>query len=230
LIVLAVLGVLLVVTDRIAVRVAEGKVATETQRGLDLDQEPGVSIKGFPFLNQMAANKLGRVDLELETYHVQLDDQVGTVADLSIQLHDVRLEDGYSRAVAERATGDGIISYKEMARLTADDSAVGVAFSYAGDGQVNLQITLMGQPVGPAMVGDISVEGDLVRFEVEDIPSFKDIPVIGNIDGIEAQIRERLDRDRQITGLPSGVELSDLVATEDGVVLTVAGTDVNLAD
>jgi hypothetical protein len=229
LIVLVVLGGLLVAADRVAVRLAESEVAAKTRSGLDLDEEPGVSVKGFPFLNQMLAKKLGRVDLELETYQVQLDDQLGTVEDLTIQLHDVRLENGYSRAVAERATGEGIISYAEMARLTADgDSAFGVAFAYAGDGQVELRITVMGRALGPSMVGDISVEGDLVRFDVEDIPSFKEIPVIGTIDGIEAQVRDRLDRDRQVTGLPSGVELSGMTATEDGVVLSLRGDDVSL--
>lgn len=231
LIVLVVLGVLLVAADRIALKMAESEVAAQTRSGLGLDTEPGVSIKGFPFLDQLLGKELDRVDLSLETYQVQLDDQQGTVDDLQIRLHDVRLEDGYSRAVAARATGEGIISYAEMARLTADgDSAFGVSFDYAGDGRVELRINVMGRPLGPSMVGDISVEGDIVRLEVEDIPSFDDIPVIGNIDGIEAQIRERLDRDRQITGLPSGVELNDLVATEDGLVLSVAGTDVDLAN
>jgi hypothetical protein len=229
LILLAILGVLLVVADRVAVRVAEGEVAAQTRSGLNLDEEPGVSIKGFPFLNQMLSKELGRVDLDLDSYQFQLDEQSGTVQDLSIQLHQVRLEDGYSRATAESASGDGIISYKEMGRLTTDDSAFGVAFSYAGNEQVTLQITVMGQAMGPEMVGDITVEGDTVSIEVEEIPSFKEIPVIGSIDGVEEQIREQLDRDRQVTGLPSGVELMDLVPTEDGLVLSVTGTDLRLA-
>lgn len=229
LILLVIFGGLLVAADRVAVRMAEGEVASKARSGLGLEEEPGVSIKGFPFLTQFLGNELDQVDLDLDSYQVRVDEQAGTVQDLSIQLYDVRLENGYSRAVAARATGSGVISYAEMAELTANGDTFGVAFAHAGDGQVELRITVMGRAVGPSMIGDVTVEGDVVRFVVEEIPSFADIPVIGSIDGIEGQIRDRIDRDRQITGLPSGVELSGLEATEDGLVLSVSGTDVDLS-
>ncbi|WP_130797567.1 LmeA family phospholipid-binding protein [Streptomyces otsuchiensis] len=229
LILLVILGGLAFAADRVAVGMAEGEIASKVRSSQGLDSEPSVSIKGFPFLTQLVGKKLDRVDLEMDTYTVQVDDQTGTVDDLVIRLDDVKLENNYERAVAARASGGGVISYAEMARLTGDgDSTFGVSFGYAGEGQIEVRVTVMGRAVGPTMIGDLDVDGDLVSVSIDDIPSFSDIPVIGSIPGIEDQIRQRVDQDRQISGLPSGVELEGLKATEDGVTLSVAGTDVQL--
>lgn len=228
---LVVLAGLLVAGDRVAVRMAESEVAGQVRDGLDLETEPDVSVHGFPFLTQLLGRELQRVDLSLPGYTVQLDDDLLSVDDLDIELHDVTLEDGYRDAVAARASGEGMISYEEMTSITdPEDSRVGMTMEYAGDGQVELRATLMDQPVGPTMLGDVVAEGTTVTLVVEEIPSFSDVPLLGDIDRIDEEIRKRLDREREITGLPSGVELADLEATEDGIALSVTGSDVRLTN
>jgi hypothetical protein len=49
---IVVLGLLLVLADRVAWWVAERGVATAIQESENLPQRPGVSIGGFPFLTQ----------------------------------------------------------------------------------------------------------------------------------------------------------------------------------
>lgn len=230
LILLVILGGLAVGADRLAVHVAEGEIASKVRTTQGLESDPSVSIGGFPFLTQLVGKELESVELGVDSYAVRVDDQEGAVQDLTIRLEDVRLENNFERAVAARATGEGTLSYEEMQRLTVpEDSTFGVAWGYGGEGEVELRVTVMGQAVGPAMTGDITVEGDLVRVSVEDIPSFADIPVIGAIDGIDDRVRERVDQQRQLSGLPSGVEVEGLEATEDGVTLRLSGTDVILA-
>ncbi|NJP67736.1 DUF2993 domain-containing protein [Streptomyces spiramenti] len=230
LILLVILGGLAVAADRLAVNMAEGEIASKVRQTQGLDADPSVSIGGFPFLTQLVGKELESVELGVDSYAVRVDDQEGAVEDLTIRLEDVRLENTYERAVAARASGEGTLSYAEMQRLTVpEDSTFGVAYSYGGDGEIELRVTVMGQAVGPAMGGDITVEGDLVRVSVEDIPSFADVPVVGSIDGIDERIRERVDQQRQLSGLPSGVEVDGLEATEDGVTLRLSGTDVILA-
>ncbi|MDB1087966.1 DUF2993 domain-containing protein [Streptomyces sp. ACA25] len=228
LILLVILGGLAVAADRLAVRFAEGEVASKAHSGLDLHAEPGVSIKGFPFLTQVVGKELERVDLDLNGFEVEIDGEQATLDGLDVELYDVRLENNYSDAVATRATGSGLMSYAELSALAGTEGGFGLQFGPGEGNQVEIRITVLDRAVGPALTSDIAVDGNIVQMQVGDIPSLEELPVLGSIPGIESTLRERIDRERELAGLPSGLALSEARATDDGLELTVEGTDVRL--
>lgn len=232
LIVLAVLGVLSVVADRVAVHVAEGKVAARARSAMALPEEPTVAIRGFPFLTQVLNGTLRHVDVTATGFQAQVDGQAVPLDTLEVGLRDVELTDDYSGAVARRATGTGLISYDELTRtfgklIGPHSNGFGVEFGYAGDERLKLtlQATVMGQTVD---VGDVTgrvtlVDGQQITLEAD----HEDIPV--DSDEVRGMIRQQLDVERTLTGLPDGMSLRNVTPTEEGLSLNVAGSGVDLA-
>lgn len=58
-----VLAVLLVIADRVAVRVAQSQVSAQIKTSQRLDAAPHVTIRGFPFLTQALGGEYGDIDV-----------------------------------------------------------------------------------------------------------------------------------------------------------------------
>jgi hypothetical protein len=230
LIVLGIIVVLFVVADRVALHIAQGEVASKARDSLGLSEEPDVSIKGFPFLTQVMGENLDKVTVGLDEYEAQVDGESVMVSDLDLELRDTKLSGGYSEAVASEASGSGVISYDAMTKaygelLGSEANGFGATFEYAEGGLllVNLQARALGQTLN---VGSVTckmvLEGDSITMESveEDIPE--------SIPGGEEIVRQELEAERTISELPEGLSLSSVEPTEEGVVLSVTGTDVNL--
>ncbi|SFC25964.1 LmeA family phospholipid-binding protein [Streptomyces aidingensis] len=233
LILLVVFGVLFTVADRLSLMFAEGEVATRARSGLGLESEPGVSIKGFPFLTQLLGKRIDHVELDISDYGVELDGRQTRLEDLSIELRNTRIAGDFSGARAERASGTGVLGYRELGELATQEvkevhDSLAVEFGYAGEGQVIIQVTVLGQKLVPEMTADLVLheESQLVQLKVDEIPSLDGLPLVGS--GLEDQLREWVDREREIRGLPEGLSLDGVEAAENGVNLAVTGTDVGL--
>ncbi|WP_062208128.1 DUF2993 domain-containing protein [Streptomyces sp. NBRC 109706] len=233
LIVIVVLAVLAVVADRVALYVTQGEVASRAQDRLGLESEPSISIKGFPFLTQVMGSQLDRVDLGINSYQASVDGQQLNIHDLDVQLTDVELTSGYTSAVASEAHGEGMISYDELTRaygelLALQGNGFGVEFEYAGDGRLLLvlQASAMGQTldVGEA-AGDLVLENGTVTLSVAE----EEIPDIGG-ERVQQTVREQLDQQRTISGLPDGLGLTSLEPTERGLKVTVDGENMSLSE
>ncbi|ONK13471.1 DUF2993 domain-containing protein [Streptomyces sp. MP131-18] len=231
LIIFGVLIVLAIVADRVALWIAEGEVASRARDTLGLTEEPSVSVQGFPFLTQVVGGNLDRVDLGLDEYTAQVDDQELVVQELDVQLNDVELTDGYSGAVAGRAEGEGLIDYEELTRaygelLAISGNGFGVEFGYAEEGRLllTLQATVLGQSLDVGEVpGEIVLDGDTIRLEVDDAA----IPDTGG-EEVQAAIREQLDQERTLSGLPDGLTLDEVEPTQDGLSLGITGSNVEI--
>ncbi|UCM89621.1 LmeA family phospholipid-binding protein [Streptomyces marincola] len=232
LIVFGVLVVLAIVVDRVALWFVEGEVASRAQDRLGLASEPSLSVAGFPFVTQVLGGELNRVDLGADEYTAQVDGQALTVRDLSVELNDVALGDGYTSAVAGSAQGEGLVEYAELTRaygelLAVSGNGFGVEFGYAGDGRLllTLQATVLGQTldVGEVPAG-IALEGESLTLDVDEDA----IPDAGG-EEVQAVVREQLDQVRDLSGLPSGLSLDAVRPTADGLVLDISGTDVSIS-
>lgn len=228
LIIVVVLGALFVAADRIAVYFAEDQAAEKIRSSQGLSGTPEVSIKGFPFLTQIANSSLDEVE-------VKLDDAVTAstgresikVSGFDATLHGVRIDSSFSSAVADRASGTAHISYAELTKAAADP---GVTIGYggtdaAGKSQVKVtgKVMVMGQTVERSVNSTVSVQnGDTVRVRADEVPS-------EGIPGVEQAVRQKIDIDRKLNGLPKGITLDKVVTTPDGIDITLAGTKVNLA-
>src|SRR6266536_239600 len=110
-----VLLVLLVVLDRVAVAYAENQAAKQMQ-SQGFPAKPDVTIKGFPFLTQVANRHLNDV-------HITADKVKEGPVTLSIvaDATDVLLDPGYQSGTISHVTGTGLILFSDLA------SAAGVA-------------------------------------------------------------------------------------------------------
>ncbi|MFF0202377.1 DUF2993 domain-containing protein [Streptomyces sp. NPDC005017] len=237
LIVAVVLGGLFVVADRLAVHFAEGEAADQLRASEGLAQTPDVSIKGFPFLTQMAGGELDDVEVGIEDYEAPTGkgSEKIRIADLQANMKGVRFSGDYSSATAASATGTATISYDELLRTaTGRTTRVGpgvtarvVGLSDGGNGKIksSVEVSVLGnklpQPV--TVLSTVMVDGDTVKVKADALPEF------GGVSIAEDRVREITDFDQAIAQLPGGIELDKVEAAEDGVRITVQGSNVSLA-
>lgn len=113
---LAVLVVLLVAADRIALAVAEHKISDRVAAAYGLPAKPGVSIQGFPFLTQVLAGDYGQIDVsasQVQAGGTMLHDMVARFTGVHASLSQV-LGHGAGTVTAQRATGTAVVSYREV--------------------------------------------------------------------------------------------------------------------
>ncbi|WP_407562983.1 DUF2993 domain-containing protein [Streptomyces sp. 184] len=226
LVVCLVLGVLFVAADRLAVYVAEGKVAEKIQARQGLEGSTDVSIKGFPFLTQIYGKHLD--DVEVTMTGIRADPAAaGTgerlmISEFRADLGGVELDGDYGGATAESAEGSALIAYEA---LTAVAGRQGVTFGYGGDGKVKVTASaevLDAQEPAEVLSTVETVGGDTIRLHAEEIPA-------AGVPGAEEAVRGAVDVERQVGGLPDGVRLDMVTATDEGIVVDVAGRGIRVA-
>ncbi|OEJ26245.1 hypothetical protein BGM19_18105 [Streptomyces agglomeratus] len=224
LVVAVILGGIFVIVDRLAVNYAESEVAKRVQTRQGLTGEPDVAIKGFPFLTQVAAKHLDQVDVTVEGVEASAEGRRVRISEMTAELHDVRVSgsfSGFSGATADLATGTARISYEDLSRA----SESGFPVAYGGNDKVKVtgSVEILGRKITRSVLSSVSViDGSTIRVRADEVPG-------EGLPGIEQQVREKTDFDRQISGLPDGLNLKKADATKDGLEISVAGTNVGLA-
>ncbi|MEV6317576.1 DUF2993 domain-containing protein [Streptomyces sp. NPDC051776] len=227
-IVAVVLGGLFVAADRIAVGLAEDEAAEKIKNTQGLSGDPEVSIKGFPFLTQVMSQNLDEVEVKLDGATASAAGQEIRVSRMSAELHDLKIDSDFASATAKRATGSAHISYADLSKASSEGVTVGYGGrDQAGKSQVKvtarLQLPVLGQTFQRSVVSTVSiVRGDTIRLRAESVPG-------SAVPGLEKVVRERIDFERKLVGLPEGIELDKVVATPDGVDIGVTGSRVRLA-
>jgi DUF2993 family protein len=168
LIALAVLAVVFVATDRVAVAVAENRISDRAAVAYGLPVKPQVDIAGFPFLTQVLAGDYREIDLRARGI------QFGgaTLTQLRARLTGVHaslgqvLGHGAATVTARDAVGSAIIGFAELdqrlphgVRLSPDGNHLRVSgrLTYRGvrmrlSAPVSLRITATGIRVTPVAV------------------------------------------------------------------------------
>ncbi|MFI2228033.1 DUF2993 domain-containing protein [Streptomyces fradiae] len=221
LIIAVVLGGLFTVVDRLAVAAAESEAADRIRAGQGLAGTPDVSIRGFPFLTQVLGEELDQVDVAMTGVEATAGGRTVRVGELEARLRGVRLENGYSRAVAASATGTARISYEELSKASDKDVALG----YGGDGKLKVtgSVEVLGRTLTRSVLSTVSVvDGDTLRVRADEVPG-------EGIPGIEELVRQRTDFDREVKGFPAGLGIERVEATPDGLQITVTGRNLALA-
>lgn len=233
LIVVVVLGVLFVVVDRVAVHFAEGKAADELRTTENLASTPDVSIKGFPFLTQLAGGKLDDVEVGIKDYEADTGNggQKIRIDDLRADMRGVKFSGDYSSATASSATGAATIAYDELlkaARSEPTDVGLGitaqlVGLSYGGNGKVKVAIKLSALPKPISVLSSVTVKNNKVQLHAGSLPKLPGVRLVEN------RIRSITDFQQVIDQLPGDIRLDSVRAAKDGVEITVKGSDVRLA-
>ncbi|MGP3983441.1 LmeA family phospholipid-binding protein [Streptomyces sp. KR80] len=219
-----VLGGLFVAADRLAVGLAEDEAAEKLRSSQNLSGSPQVSIKGFPFLTQVADQRLDEVDVTLDGITASAGGQGIRVTEMNARLLDVRLENNFSSATATSASGSVRISYRDLSSAAPPGLTIGYAGEKAGQGRVKITGEFPGGISGTAISAVSVAEGDTIRVRADDIEApGSDIALV------RRAIRKLIDYDRDISGLPQGLALDTVEATRSGVDISVTGNQVKLA-
>ncbi|MEU5823108.1 DUF2993 domain-containing protein [Streptomyces sp. NPDC047803] len=220
-VVLVILVAVFVAVDRVAVYVAESQVEDRVKVPGAQIGSTDVSIKGFPFLTQVAGSSLDEVDVSIDGIETHAAGRSLRIATMDAELRDVHLTDGFSGATATRATGTAVISYDDLTEAASD----GVAVEYGGKGKVKVTgtVDILGHPITRSVLSTVTLtDGHTVRVHADKVPG-------EGIPGLEKLVRGKTDFEREVGGLPNGLKLEKIQPTADGLEISVTGTDVRLS-
>ncbi|HSX99981.1 MAG TPA: DUF2993 domain-containing protein [Streptomyces sp.] len=233
-IVAVILGGLFVIADRVAVGFAEDEAAEQLKTSEGLATTPDVSIKGFPFLTQVASGELDDVEVGIKDYEATTGkaDESIRIADLKANMRGVAFSSDYSSATAASATGTATITYDELLKAAksaptrilpgATAQVVGLSDGGKGKVKVDVKVTFLGKSTTYPVLSTVTVAGDTVKVHADNLPNLV-------VEAAEGQVRSITDFEQKIDGLPGGIELDKVEAAPDGVDITVRGSNVRLA-
>jgi hypothetical protein len=220
LILLVLLGSLLVVADRVAVSVAEDRVADRIAEQADLRSPPEVDIPGVPFLTQALAGRYDEVRIALTA--ADLGQPGGTDADVVLRGVEVPLSDVLSGSVqqvaVERVDGTVTLPYDLLAAQFPGVTGL----EREGDGlRVTGTVELLGREVPLTATGDVRLDGADLVVDVEEAGGVGvELP-----DVVVDRASDLLDLRYTVPPLPFGLQLTDVRPADDGVVVDVEAVD-----
>jgi hypothetical protein len=222
LVVLVVLLGLAAIADRVAVGVAEDRVAEAIAERGDLAGTPEVSVEGWPFLTQAVAGDYDDVRVQLSA--ADLGRPEGTTADVRLRGVRVPLSEVLGGSVTEipvdRIEGTVTLSYELLSRELGTDTTL----VPEGEGlRLTKTVDVLGYSVPLTAVGTVHLEGQDLVVEVEEAGAAGvDLP-----GSVVDRAGDLLDL-RYPIELPFGLELTGVTPGDDGVRVTGGATDTVL--
>lgn len=213
---LAVLG------DRVAVGVAEGRVADELAAAGGFAVAPEVDIAGFPFLTQAVRGRYDDVRISLSAEQLG---RPGTRADIA--LHGVRvplssvLSGSVGSVPVDRIDGTATVSYK----LLSDQLGRDTTLTREGDGvRITRTVEILGRQLPLVADGRVTLEGSDLVVDVDkasgagvDVPAW-----------LLERTADALDLRYSVADLPFGLQLTGVAPAEGGVEVRVGAMDTVL--
>lgn len=207
--VVVVLLVLLLVADRGGVMFAQSTMASEIQKE-GFPAKPKVTIKGFPFLTQVASRHFD--DVRLSSSNIV--EGPLHVTELNVRARDVRVDAGLSGGAMGSVDGTAFVSFKDLAKAGGNPA---LELSDAGQNRVRAKVDLA--IVEGTATASVTKEGDNIRVKTLDVEGLS----ASDLDGA-------LDFTIPVSGLPLGMTFQSLTVTDKGVALHVTGTNVKFTD
>jgi hypothetical protein len=219
LIIILIAGLLVVglyVGDRYAHRRAEQRVADLLQTQLGTPQPPMVSIEGFPFLTQVAADSIGRI-------HV-VADQLGEtnkapviLAHADLIMTDVDTNDWFKSMKVAHSEGKARLDYAKLSSLA------GAPLAYGGEGRVEIAVntTVVRREVEAVITGSPRLNAKDQTMTLSDAR----IAVAGvKLPDFTAQaLLAAVLKPIPLKGMPLGMTVTKIAAAEDGLQVDLVG-------
>jgi hypothetical protein len=204
-----VLVVLFVVADRVAVAYAENRAAQKMQ-SQGFPTKPNVTIKGFPFLTQVAARRINNVHISASNV------KEGPVTlSFTADATDILLNPGYQSGTISHVTGTGVIPFSNVAKAFGGGGS-GLTVSSAGGNNIKMSLNIAGFNV--SMTGSIEQTGpNTIKVHLNP-PS-----------GIPVSLPIPSDFTIQIPKLPLHVTIQSVRVTSRGVVVHASGSDIKFS-
>lgn len=205
--------VILIGLDRVGVYVAEQAAADTLKNSQHLQDQPDVSIDGFPFLTQLVRGDFDRITATVHGIELGRSGQSIRMERLHVVLHSLRVSRDLATVRARTADADGLVTYADLGR------PFGATIRYLGDGRVTVtkSVTVLGRTeTGSVTVTPTLVDGALALGQ-------------GSANGLDRVLRlvqRALDVRLPLNGIPFGITVRTLAARPDGVHLALTGTDL----
>jgi hypothetical protein len=223
LVVVLLLAGLAVLADRVAVGIAEDRVADQLAGKGGLVGTPEVDIAGFPFLTQVVSGRYEDVRVSLDAE--ELGQPQGTRADVSLRGVHVPLRTALSGSVqqvpVERIDGTATLAYD----LLAAELGGNATLAPEGNGlRIGRTVEVLGQTLPVTAAGTVALEGDQIVIDVGQaagagvqLPGF-----------LADRVSDLLDLRYTVPELPFGLQLTGVAPGPDGVEVRVEATDAVL--
>ena len=228
---LAVLVGIFVVVDRVAVGVAEGRIAAEIQRKQELGAPPVVQVHGFPFLTQVVRGRYKQVDADLREPDVGDDLAIDR---LQVRLSGVRAKlaplvaGDVSSIPVDSATAVATVSFRALNAAARENLPKGrstVKFGPGPDGQ----LAVSGTYATSAFTARLDTRARLVarrgRLVVE-LPAgaLDDIP-----QAFRPQVESLLATASELPELPLGFRATDVTVGPAAISVRARSTTLDLS-
>lgn len=227
LIFLVVVGIALVVGDRVGVVAAQNEIGRKVAEEYGLAQQPSVKIGGFPFLTQAFDGKYEDVEVRADEW----SDQGMSVRDLRVKLTGVSaplgdlVQSRTSNIEAADATATALVPYETVK-------------GYAPAGVESISDS----PEGLRVTGKFEVEGIPVPVPATVVVTVN--PTVGGIEVVPvsvqstmggptislAWLRESLTFTVPLQKLPLGAQLTSIEPSADGLLVTAVAHNVRFSD
>lgn len=229
LITLVVLGVLLVVADRLTLGFAEKAVADRLAGQAPFTTAPTVKAAGFPFLTQAVGGTYRDVTVSGSGLTLGQLQGVGFDADLHgvhVPLSSV-VKRSVDRIPIDTAQGTVVIPYAEFARLTSID---GLTITESGGrltvaAPVKVDVAFVHETFDVVADGRVALVGQDLQLRVENIRvagvSLPSVAVNAASDLLNSKVT--------LPSLPYGLQLTSVEAQGDGLHVAAAGRDLTIA-
>jgi hypothetical protein len=219
----AVIIVLLVVADRVAVVIVEARIGDAIQSQQNLSSRPSVKIAGFPFLTQVARRSFDKVTFNANTVTVSGANPV-VIESVSATLRHVHTSSDFSAGTVQTATGSGVITYASLSK------ELGSTLSWGGTGsngrgrlKASATVTVLGQSVTGSASAQLVLTGtNALGFSGVQVEGVG-VPQLA-VSALESVFKKSL----KISGLPVDLSVTDVSANPRGVALSLGGQDLRL--
>ena len=219
LITVIVLIVLFVVSDRVANAYAENQMASQFQSSLGLSGKPHVTIQGFPFWTQLIAKDFKTVDITASNETINSPNAGGgalEIASLNATLHGLHFQSFSSNsATVDQFNASALVTFTALANVGGIPQ--GITLSSGGGNTVNATISL--GPLSDTAQAQVTQTGpNTINVKVTKaggIPT----DLLGNLANFNFSIPK----------LPAGVSIQSVSVTQQGVMVTIAGTNTTLS-
>jgi hypothetical protein len=244
-VVVVVLAGLFVVADRVAVNVAQSRIADQAvtemgNRNITSASRPKVGISGFPFLTQVLAGRYDKVTIDVDhptDGKVTLDRLVISANQVHAPLKTITSRQGQVTSDAVRGTAtmswDAARSLIDTTPLrqvpNLDISKLAITVK---DNKVNLSapITILGLTLTLQATGTLAVNAGEVRLNIEDVRS---VSANGATTAIPKSLLDSYRRQFNVRiavpQLPYSLVINRVETSASGVTLTATAANVVLA-
>jgi hypothetical protein len=210
---LIVIIVLLIAADRGANAFAEDQMASQFQSSLELSGKPHVTIQGFPFLTQLAAQDLHQVDINASNETAGPAGQL-EIASLTATLHGLHIH-GTNSATIDDFTASALVTFTALAK--AGNIPGGITLTADGPNRIKAHVDL--EIISGDVVLQVTQVGDSkINIKVVDANGLP-TDALGSLVNFTISIPK----------LPAGVKIQKISVTSQGLRLEASGHNTTLS-